>query len=278
MAARLKRAAYGLNDAPRLWWNRLDGKLLSYGLILTRADRCCCVLYGIKTSRQLAGLTDLRRPDLEVWEANFADRASDSEARRASDLEARALTWKATETKMNRELDIDGALELLLDPITGSKAHNKDTQGVVSIHVDDAFMSGNPTFKKKIMEALRKDFQGGSEDLNDVLFVGQRVKWIDRLDGKKKHIRVDQETKVEELAEINFDKSLRDDITCTRDLHTQYRSLLGQINWLQSRTQFQSCYLFSRCASASANPTIQNVRELNKLARKIRAEVVMLRF
>ena len=71
---------------------------------------------------------------------------------------------------------------------------------------------------------------------------------------------------------------LKDTITCTADLHTQYRSLLGQINWLQSRTQFQSCYAFSRCASAAAAPTIGDVRALNKLARKIRSEEVFLRF
>ena len=46
MGARLKGAAYGLNDAPRLWWNRLDKKLRSYGLRPTRADRCCYVLYS----------------------------------------------------------------------------------------------------------------------------------------------------------------------------------------------------------------------------------------
>ena len=74
-------------------------------------------------------------------------------------------------------------------------------------------MSGDPIFEKKIVELLRRDFKVGSEDINDVLFVGQRVKWIDRVDGKKRQIRVDQETKVEELSDINFDKSLRDDIT-----------------------------------------------------------------
>ena len=44
--ARLKRAAYGLNDAPRLWWNKLDKALRGYGLIPIRADRCCYVLYS----------------------------------------------------------------------------------------------------------------------------------------------------------------------------------------------------------------------------------------
>ena len=44
-AARLKKPAYGMNDAPRRWWNILDKALRSYGVAPTRADRCCHVLY-----------------------------------------------------------------------------------------------------------------------------------------------------------------------------------------------------------------------------------------
>ena len=40
MAARLKKPGYGLNDAPRKWWNEVDKSLTSYGLVPTRADRC----------------------------------------------------------------------------------------------------------------------------------------------------------------------------------------------------------------------------------------------
>ena len=146
------------------------------------------------------------------------------------------------------------------------------------IYVDDAFFAGSKHFHGKVIANLRRDFQVGSEDMNDIMFVGQRVKWIDRKDAKKAHISVDQENKIEELSEIVFDSSLRDGITCSKDLHTQYRSVLGQINWLQARTQYQSCYFFSRCASAAAAPTIGDVRTLNKLVRKIRQEIVTLRF
>ena len=165
-----------------------------------------------------------------------------------------------------------------MDPITGSPARNMRVEGIVTIHVDDAFLTGTSEFTRRVTESQRKDFKVGSEDTNDILFVGQRVRWIDRKDPGRRHIQVDQETKIEELSEIVFDKQVKDNITCTSDLHTQYRSLLGQINWLQSRTQFQSCYAFSRCASAAAAPTIGDVRALNKLARKIRSEVVFLRF
>ena len=79
------------------------------------------------------------------------------------------------------------------------------------------------------------------------------------------------------------DESMLQGIFCreprsSKDLHTEFRSVLGQINWLQDRTQYLSCYSFSRCASAASAPTIGDVRAINKLVRKIRAEVVVLRF
>ena len=52
IAARLKKPAYGMHDAPRRWWNILDTALGSYGMIPTRADRCCYVLYSNQTCKQ----------------------------------------------------------------------------------------------------------------------------------------------------------------------------------------------------------------------------------
>ena len=50
------------------------------------------------------------------------------------------------------------------------------------------------------------------------------------------------------------------------------------LNWLQSRTQFQVCYKFSRSASAAAGPTIGDVRALNKTIRQLKQNPVTLRF
>eukprot|EP00973_Karenia_brevis_P078031 10838547-Karenia_brevis.AAC.1 len=55
MGAGLLTSAYGLKDALRLWWNRLDRSLRQYGLIPTRADRCCYVLYSnVKSETHMA--------------------------------------------------------------------------------------------------------------------------------------------------------------------------------------------------------------------------------
>ena len=49
IAARLKNPAYGMNEASRRWWNILDKALCCYGMVPTRADRCCNVLYSIQS-------------------------------------------------------------------------------------------------------------------------------------------------------------------------------------------------------------------------------------
>eukprot|EP00973_Karenia_brevis_P083282 11548321-Karenia_brevis.AAC.1 len=73
-----------------------------------------------------------------------------------------------------------------------------------------------------VVERLIKDYKVGSSLTDDVMFVGQRVKWV--LKGKTAgHIRVDQDSKIEELQEVVFDKSLKDTITCTPELHCSYR-------------------------------------------------------
>eukprot|EP00975_Prorocentrum_lima_P068185 12919276-Prorocentrum_lima.AAC.1 len=71
------------------------------------------------------------------------------------------------------------------------------------------------------------------------MFIGQRTRWIDK--GKSiARIQLYQEQRTAEVGEVSFDGSLEDSVVRDADLHTQFRSVLGQIKWLQSRTQFQS--------------------------------------
>ena len=83
---------------------------------------------------------------------------------------------------------------------------------------------------------------------------------------------------IDELQEITFDKYLKDDTPLTPQMHTAYRSVLGHINWLQSRTQFHIGYQFSRCASKASSPTIEDVRAINKTVRTIKSIPLSMRF
>ena len=92
------------------------------------------------------------------------------------------------------------------------------------------------------------------------------------------HIEVSQRKSVYELEEIPVERNTKEGLHCTPAMHTRHRSLLGQINWQQSGTQFQCCYKFSRCASKAASPKIFDVKALNKLASQLKSQPVKLQF
>ena len=117
-------------------------------------------------------------------------------------------------------------------------------------------------------KAVCKHFSIGHEDVNDVMFTGQRVAWVFvEKTKKKRYVGVTLKLNAEELEEISIPRGSHDSEGCNKETHTAFRSLLGSISWLRSRTQFQACYQFSRCASASAAPTVGECRALNKLRR-----------
>ena len=164
----------------------------------------------------------------------------------------------------------EGAVDYLMDPVSGNNAKNRQVHGALSLHVDDLLMTGDDVFEKETMGRLGKDFQVVSEDKNDCLFVGQRIQWK-RDDKHGWYINVHQNVAIDELQEITFDKHLKDDTPLTPQIHTAYRGVLGQINWLQSRTHFHIGYQFSRCASKASSPTIEDVRAINTTVRTIKS-------
>ena len=147
--------------------------------------------------------------------------------------------------------EVDATCEKMLDPIAGSPATGKSVTRLVDLFVDDLFGTGGTEMEQRVLARLRKDFQVGSEDCNDMTFTGQRTRWIkDHQSGPC--IEVSQQKAVDELEEIPVERNTKEDLHCTPAMHTTYRSLLGQINWLQSGTQFQCCYKFSRGAAKAA--------------------------
>ena len=241
IGAKMKKSAYGLNDAPRRWWQVVDKALLSYGLVPTRADRCTYILYGDKMSSKDTSLSK---------------------------------SFRKTSTSND---PVQDAIDVLLDPVAQNNAQGRRPHGFICLHVDDLFMAGDKVFADKVLASIRKDFNVGSEDKNDIMFVGQRIKWKTH-DKQGPYISCDQKLAVDAVEEIKIAKHLKDNIACNPQMHTAYRSVLGQLNWLQSRTQVHLCYKFSRCASAASSPTIGDVREINKVVRTMKSQYVDARF
>ena len=136
IAAKLKKPAYGMNDAPRRWWNILDKGLRSYGMVPTRADRCCYVLHSLESRKQ------------------------DTRSHRAQQNGTKdAFTESCDRAQM------EAAFEKTLGPIAGSPASGKSVAEMINLFVDDIYGTGGHEKEQGVPTRIRKDFQVGSEDL-----------------------------------------------------------------------------------------------------------------
>ena len=174
IGARLKKPAYGMNDAPRRWWNRIDASLRQYGMIPARADRCLYVLYDDDTISE-------------------AKHSSMSNPLKRQTGDSKPLVRDYSE-------QIEDFMDTMLDPVTGSPSKGRKAIGIMVLHVDDLFITGSKKFWEHVVGKLRKDYQIGSEDKGDVVFTGQRI----RKQGVP--IILDQDKGIEELSVIKLDK------------------------------------------------------------------------
>ena len=121
--------------------------------------------FGIWTSFSVAKSSETRLSGTQSSWTPTLELSLSWEARPSTTSEERSPD---TSSKLNlSHEDLDAALDYLMDPITGSAARNEKVEGIVTIHVDAAFLTGTTEFTRRVTESLRKDFKVGSEDTND---------------------------------------------------------------------------------------------------------------
>ena len=89
--------------------------------------------------------------------------------------------------------------------------------------------------EQHVLDRLRINFHVGSEDWNAVTCKGQRTRWM-KGPQLGSCIEVSQRKIFDGLEDIPVERNTIEDLHCSLQCITWYRSLLGQINWRQSRT------------------------------------------
>ena len=121
---------------------------------------------------------------------------------------------------LNVESDMDTIMDYIIDPVAGSPSRNKIVNGNVCMHVDDLIFIGTDDFLSSCAESLKKSFQIGSLDENDVMFCGQRII------KQGATVTVHQDLCIEDLHEALIPKGKDSDALVGADL-TEYRVSLG---------------------------------------------------
>ena len=120
----------------------LTKTLRSNGMVPTRADRCCYVLYSIQ----------LRERAWEHWRLRTI---------------AQQNGTKDAFTEPRGRSEKEAAFEKIVEPVAGSPAEGKSVTGIINLFVDDLFGTGGNEVRQRVLTRLNF-FQVGSEDCDDV--------------------------------------------------------------------------------------------------------------
>ena len=186
-------------------------------------------------------------------------------------LKDSAMNWYKT---LKHDLINLGCIQSILDP-TVFRFYSGDLLiGIFICHVDDFLYSlGNSDFQRLVIDKLKDGYEISSQHYGTFDYVGLNLKQ------DKDGITLSQSNFAEKVMPVHLAKTGRntDDLLTAKE-KTLYQGLLGKINWLshQSRPDlaFQA-YTYSLCAQ---NPTVENMKGLNKVISNIQNGPQSLRF
>ena len=116
-------------------------------------------------------------------------------------------TYLAATPQLTPEI-VEELLEHFMDPVNDSNTKGRKPIGMCCLHVDDLFIAGTLEFLQRFKKVVKSQFKIGHEDVSDLMFTGQRVKWIiDKKAKKKSHITVEQSLFLLNLLRLSYLKA-----------------------------------------------------------------------
>ncbi len=179
-------------------------------------------------------------------------------------------------TKVKEVMTRCGATVSVVDPAV-YYWHDTDThclKGVLASHVDDFIWAGNEGFEGSVVNQIRKLLNVGNEESVSFKYVGLNLK------SSSSYITLDQKQYINSINSIDiskgrlFDKSSK----LEPDEADTMRSKVGQIMWMANQTRPDVMFNASSLASSIKRGTVADLVETNKVIRKLRSEVVTLKF
>ena len=179
-------------------------------------------------------------------------------------LKDSAMNWYKT---IQSDLKRLGCIQSTLDSTVFMFRVGDELKGLFLCHVDDFLFSlGDPAFTSQIIEKLKGTYIISRQDENEQFtYVGLQLKH------HPEGIAISQPGFISKIEpeQVTCNREENDNIL-EGEMKTAYRRLLGKINWIahQSRPDLSfNAYSFSLL---SKEPTVKDLKQLNKLASKIK--------
>ena len=139
-----------------------------------------------------------------------------------------------------------------------------ETHGVCVIHVDDILCGGSNLFMTNVIDKLKKRFAFGRQEQSDFTYCG---------------IHLQQVNDTTFLSQSNYSDSIETIVVpnwqshrpLSKFLAKKYRSVLGALSWISLNSRPDFAFMSSSLASRQTNPTIADLRDLNRAIKALKS-------
>lgn len=183
-------------------------------------------------------------------------------------LKDAAKAWYEKVKKIVEEL---GGTKSILDNIVFFWKNKKNELiGIMCAHVDDFCFGGSEEFQKKVIGGLLGKLKIGAREKRDFKYIGVNVRqeseeiWMEQ----KSYVK---SIRIPDVKRFNGDRKLK--IAEMKE----YRSLIGQLNWVAQHTRPDIGFSVSDMSSSFQEGTTSDMRGLVKLANSVKEREVQIK-
>ena len=176
-------------------------------------------------------------------------------------LKDAAKAWYCKVTSVIREL---GGKRSMLEPNVFFWRDNNELKGILCSHVDDFCYGGNESFLKETIGDLRDKLKVGEQESRRFKYIGVVV------EQKEDKICLNQWKYIQSVKEPEARRFTGNRILGEKEL-TEYRSVVGQLNWISLHTMPEIAYDVSELSKSFKEGTTQDMKKLIKVVRKVKS-------
>lgn len=161
-----------------------------------------------------------------------------------------------------------GCSQSKLDPALFFYTNEDVLRGILICHVDDFLHAGDQEFEVKVIIGMKKQFAAGTAYEDLFRYVGLNIK---QHPGK---ITVDQNHFIEriEMIPITSNRLSQKGEPLTDEERTQYRALVGQVNWTSNQTRPDLNFEVVELSIKFKDPLVSDIARANKAVRKLQLD------
>ena len=175
--------------------------------------------------------------------------------------------------RLRGELESLEATTSSLDQGLFTWKNNDNQQGIAICHVDDILFGGDPEFHNTVITPLESTFSIGTRNANCFTYIGMNIKQSDN-----KAIEVNQHSYAATIQLLNFDSHKPDHSPLLPSERSEFRSIVGQLNWLAGITRPDLSFDVCQLSVVAKESTISDAKLLNKVVKRARNDRIVISY